>query len=159
MSEVNETPVIFALSNPTSRAECTAEEAYKWSGGRALFSSGSPFSRVILDDGAVRRPGQGNNAYVFPGIGLGALAAKASSLPDMIFLTAARALATFVSENDLAEGALYPRLSDIRSVSHGIAAAVAAEAFDRGLARAERPADLATYIQNMMFNPTYQICI
>ena len=155
MSEINETPVIFALSNPTSRAECTAEEAYNWSGGRALFSSGSPFPRIILDDGSIRRPGQGNNAYVFPGIGLGALAANASSLPDAIFLTAARTLAQFVSDADLAEGALYPKLSDIRSVSHAIACAVAEQAFAEGLTRTKRPADLSTHIRDMMFDPTY----
>ena len=101
MAAFNEKPVIFALSNPTSRAECTAEQAYKWSDGRAIFSSGSPFSPVVLEDGSTRRPGQGNNAYVFPGIGLGAVAVKATALPDDLFLTAARALASFVNEDDL----------------------------------------------------------
>ena len=100
MAELNDKPVVFALSNPTSRAECTAEDAYKWSDGRVIFSSGSPFDPVVLDDGSTRRPGQGNNAYVFPSIGLGALAAKASVLPDEIFLTAAQALANFVNEDD-----------------------------------------------------------
>lgn len=155
MAELNEKPVIFALSNPTSRAECTAEEAYKWSDGRVIFSSGSPFKPVVLPDGSVRRPGQGNNAYVFPGIGLGALAAKASTLPDEIFLTAAAALAGFVSEDDLAEGALYPRLSEIRRVSEAIAFAVADKAFSLGIARTDRPDDLAATIAASMYDPHY----
>lgn len=155
MAELNEKPVIFALSNPTSRAECTAEEAYKWSDGRVIFSSGSPFKPVVLPDGSVRRPGQGNNAYVFPGIGLGALAAKASTLPDELFLTAAAALAGFVSEDDLAEGALYPRLSEIRRVSEAIAFAVADKAFSLGIARTDRPDDLAATIAASMYDPHY----
>ncbi|MEP6356191.1 MAG: NAD-dependent malic enzyme [Hyphomicrobiales bacterium] len=155
MAELNEKPVIFALSNPTSRAECTAEEAYKWSDGRVIFSSGSPFKPVVLPDGSVRRPGQGNNAYVFPGIGLGALAAKASTLPDEVFLTAAAALAGFVSENDLAQGALYPKLSEIRRVSEAIAFAVADKAFSLGIAGTDRPDDLAATIAASMYDPHY----
>ena len=155
MAEFNDKPVIFALSNPTSRAECTAEEAYKWSDGRVIFSSGSPFDPVVLDDGSTRRPGQGNNAYVFPGIGLGALAVKASVLPDEIFLTAAEALANFVDEDDLAHGALYPQLDEIRTVSHAIAVAVAEKAFSLGVARAKRPANLAKAISSAMYDPQY----
>ncbi len=156
MSQFNERPVIFALSNPTSRAECTAEEAYRWSDERAIFSSGSPFKPVVFADGTVRRPGQGNNAYVFPGIGLGALAAKAKSLPDELFLTGAHALAAFVTEQDLDAGALYPKLSDIRSVSHAIALAVAERAFELGLNGHEKPDNLAKYITNMMYDPCYE---
>jgi malate dehydrogenase (oxaloacetate-decarboxylating)(NADP+) len=155
MSQFNERPVIFALSNPTSRAECTAEEAYRWSDGRAIFSSGSPFKPVVFADGTVRRPGQGNNAYVFPGIGLGALAAKATTLPDELFLTAAQALAAFVTKNDLDAGALYPKLSDIRSVSHAIALAVAERAFELGLNGREKPENLDEFISEMMYDPCY----
>ena len=155
MAELNDKPVVFALSNPTSRAECTAEDAYKWSDGRVIFSSGSPFDPVVLDDGSTRRPGQGNNAYVFPGIGLGALAAKASVLPDEIFLTAAQALANFVNEDDLAHGALYPQLDEIRTVSHAIAVAVAEKAFALGVASAQRPTDLAKAISESMYDPQY----
>lgn len=155
MAQINEKPVIFALSNPTSRAECTAEQAYKWSDGRAIFSSGSPFSPVILEDGSVRRPGQGNNAYVFPGIGLGALAAEATALPDALFLTAAKSLAGFVSAEDIAEGALYPRLSEIRTVSHTIAVAVAKHAHELGLAGVALPDNLDMAVKDMMYDPSY----
>ena len=127
----------------------------KWSDGRVIFSSGSPFDPVVLKDGSTRRPGQGNNAYVFPGIGLGALTAKASVLPDDIFLTAAEALANFVDEDDLAHGALYPQLDEIRTVSHAIAVEVAQKAFSLKVARAERPADLAKAILDSMYDPQY----
>ncbi|MFT5288870.1 MAG: malate dehydrogenase (oxaloacetate-decarboxylating)(NADP+) [Planctomycetota bacterium] len=124
MAKLNPRPVIFALSNPTSQAECTAEQAYAWSDGRALFASGSPFDQVV-HGGERFRPAQGNNAYVFPGIGLGAVVAEGKSLPDDAFLTAARALADCVSAEDLKEGALYPRLRSIRKISVAIATAVA----------------------------------
>ena len=107
MSAINQRPAIFALSNPTSRAECTAEQAYAWSGGRALFASGSPFAPVTYA-GRTLRPAQGNNAYVFPGIGLGAVACRARTLPDELFLAAARTLAGLVRESDLEQGACGP---------------------------------------------------
>jgi malate dehydrogenase (oxaloacetate-decarboxylating)(NADP+) len=119
MSKINTRPGIFALSNPTSRAECTAEQAYSWSGGRAIFVSGSPFGPVT-HDGKTHRPAQGNNAYVFPGIGLGAVACRARTLPDQLFLSAARTLAGLVRESDLDQGALYPPLDDIRKISLAI---------------------------------------
>ncbi len=105
MSAINARPVIFALSNPTSKAECTAEQAYAWSKGKAVFSSGSPFGECTYE-GQVFRPGQGNNAYVFPGIGLGAVAARARRIPEAFFLTAARTLASLVSDEDLGAGSL-----------------------------------------------------
>src|SRR5262249_54043731 len=113
MSRINPRPVIFALSNPTSKAECTAEQAYAWSGGQAIFASGSPFAPVTYQ-GKTFRPTQGNNAYVFPGIGLGAVACRARTLPDELFLTAARSLAGRVQNSDLAQGAVYPPLKDLR---------------------------------------------
>lgn len=154
MAANNERPTIFALSNPTSRAECTAEQAYEWSGGRAIFSSGSPFDPVDFN-GQRFKPGQGNNAYVFPGIGLGAIACEASTIDDAMFLTAARSLADQVSEDDLASGTLYPPLANIRAVSKTIAVDVADKAYDRGLARNERPGDLEDYIGSLMYQPVY----
>lgn len=154
MSAINTRPVVFALSNPTSRAECTAEQAYEWSGGAAVFASGSPFAAVEYE-GQRLRPGQGNNAYIFPGIGLGAVACEASTISDDIFLIAARTLAEQVGESDIAAGTLYPSLTDIRNVSLEIAVAVAEKAYDTGLAQLERPADLRKFIADSMYDPLY----
>ncbi len=164
MSEVNEHPIIFALSNPTSKAECTAEQAYTWSHGRAIFASGSPFEPVEYheeNDGRstknvrVFHPRQGNNAYVFPGIGLGALACQARTIPDELFFTAARALAYQIDEQDLEQGSIYPPLDEIRGMSLAIATAVAEKAYELGIAQLERPANLKEYIQSIMYDPSY----
>jgi malate dehydrogenase (oxaloacetate-decarboxylating)(NADP+) len=152
MCAVNERPVIFALSNPTSRAECTADQAYTWSEGRAVFASGSPFPPVEFR-GRTFRPGQGNNAYVFPGIGLGVVACRARTIPDALFLEAARTLAALVGKDDLEAGSLYPPLRRIRAISLAIAARVAAKAYALGLARRSRPADLRGSIRRSMYEP------
>ena len=154
MCRINENPAIFALSNPTSRAECTAEQAYEWSNGKAIFTSGSPFDAVELN-GKTHQPGQGNNAYVFPGIGLGAIACNAKNIDDGMFLAAAESLAHQVSQENLDAGTLYPPLSDIRDVSLNIAVAVAEKAYESGLAQSPRPDDLAGHIKTMMYNPEY----
>lgn len=152
MSAMNERPVIFALSNPTSRAECTAEEAYTWSDGRAVFTSGSPFGKVVYK-GKEFRPGQGNNAYVFPGIGLGAVVSGSRTVSDAMFLITARTLAESVKEEDIVLGSLYPRLREIRNLSKAVATAVAREAFDSGLATVERPADIGQAVEDFMYDP------
>lgn len=152
MCAINERPVIFALSNPTSKAECTAEQAYTWSKGRAVFCSGSPFAPFTYQ-GRTFRTGQGNNAYVFPGIGLGVVAARAKRVPEAFFLTAARTVADMVSDADLAEGALYPRLRDIRAVSLAIAVKVAEQAFDLGMARTDRPGSVDQRILAYRYEP------
>ena len=152
MSRINDRPVVFALSNPTSKAECTAEQAYAWSRGKAVFASGSPFAPVVYD-GKTLRPAQGNNVYVFPGIGLGAVACRARTLPDAMFLAAARTLAGLVQQRDLDHGSLYPPLSEIRKISLAIAVAVATKAYGMGLARAKRPRDLRRNIAGSMYNP------
>ena len=154
MAANNPRPIIFALSNPTSKAECTAEQAYGWSDGRAIFASGSPFAEVEFK-GRRHVPGQGNNIYIFPGVGLGALASESREVTDRMFLAAARTLASLVEPDDLALGRVYPALTRIREVSLRIAAAVAAEAHDNGLARAARPDDLMADIRDRMFDPVY----
>ena len=152
MSKINHRPVIFALSNPTSQAECTAEQAYSWSSGRAIFASGSPFGpeRPPLVE---LRPAQGNNAYVFPGIGLGAVACRARTLPDELFLAAARTLAGLVRRNDLDQGSLYPPLKEIRKISLAIAVSVATKAYAMNLAREKRPKNVRRSIEVLMYRP------
>jgi malate dehydrogenase (oxaloacetate-decarboxylating)(NADP+) len=152
MSAINQRPVIFALSNPTSCAECTAEQAYSWSEGRAIFASGSPFGPHTCN-GKTLKPAQGNNAYVFPGIGLGAVACRARTLPDELFLVAARTLAGLVGRQDLDQGALYPPLRDIRRISLAIAVSVATKAYEMGLARSRRPRNIRQAIEAVMYEP------
>jgi malate dehydrogenase (oxaloacetate-decarboxylating)(NADP+) len=159
MGELNERPIIFALSNPTAKAECTADQAYRWSAGRAVFASGSPFDPVRLGNDLFV-PGQGNNAYIFPGVGLGAIASQTRRVTDGMFLAAARVLAGMVSEEDLALGRIYPPLAAIREVSAHIAAEVAAIARREGLVpdapREASDADaLLAQIRELMYKPRY----
>ncbi len=154
MCDHNPHPVIFALSNPTSQAECTAEQAYAWSDGKAIFASGSPFGTVEYE-GKMIQPGQGNNAYIFPGIGLGAITAEATLISDDMFLAAAKTLAQCVNKEELELGMVYPKLTRIRDVSLKIAVAVAQTAFEQGLTTLKRPLDLQAYVASHMYDPKY----
>ncbi len=155
MARINPRPLVFSLSNPTTNTECTAAEAYNWTEGRAIFASGSPFDPVIYE-GKRLVPTQGNNVYIFPGVGVGAIACGSRHLTDEMFFRAAKTLAAEVSEDDLAQGSLYPPLAKIREVSVKVAAAVAEVAYEAGLATKPRPEDLAAYIKSLMYEPKYQ---
>ncbi len=154
MARLNERPIVFALSNPTSKSECTAEEAYRHTHGRVLFACGSPFDPVRFG-GKTFVPRQGNNSYIFPGMGLGAVASGARRMTDEMFMAAARSLAALVTEEDLAQGSLYPALPRIREVSAHIAAAVAGVAYRSGLASTPAPADALAFVRSQMYDPRY----
>ncbi len=156
MAEFNERPIVFALSNPTSKAECTAEAAYRMSNGRAIFASGSPFAAVDWK-GQTFVPGQGNNVYIFPGVGLGALVVEATEITEQMFLAAARTLAELVTEDDLALGRIYPSLTRVREVSVLIATAVAKEAIHSGLAGLVIADDqVEDAVRQSVFHPAYR---
>lgn len=154
MTRLNPNPVIFALSNPTSKSECTAEQAWHWSGGRAIFASGSPFEPVEYG-GKTLVPGQANNVYIFPGVGLGVLGSMSRAVTEEMFLAAANSLAAMVTADELACGRVFPALKNIREVSLKIAVAVAEIAHREQLARIPRPENLEQALQACMFQPVY----
>ncbi|KAI9106930.1 hypothetical protein K1719_022458 [Acacia pycnantha] len=156
MSSLNEKPLILALSNPTSQSECTAEEAYTWSKGRAIFASGSPFDPVEYE-GKVFVPGQANNAYIFPGFGLGLIISGAIRVRHEMLLAASEALAAQVTQENYDKGLIYPPFTNIRKISAHIAANVAAKAYELGLAsHLPRPKDLVKYAESCMYSPVYR---
>jgi malate dehydrogenase (oxaloacetate-decarboxylating)(NADP+) len=154
MAKLNARPIVFALSNPTSKAECSAEDAYRYTEGRALFACGSPYDPVTLN-GRSFVPRQGNNSYIFPGVGLGVIASRSRLVTNEMFMAAAHSLADCVGRDDLDQGSLYPALPRIREVSARIAAAVAQVAYQRGLADGPAPNDLLGQVRSQMYEPHY----
>jgi malate dehydrogenase (oxaloacetate-decarboxylating)(NADP+) len=154
MSRLNEHPIIFPYSNPTSRSECTAEEAYTWSDGRAVFASGSPFEPVTIR-GKTFVPGQGNNVYIFPAMGMAILATQARRVTQEMFIIAARAVAAQVTTADLDRGLIYPPTTRIFDASLQTAAKIAEYVFDKGLAEVERPKDIQAHIRALAYRPAY----
>ena len=155
MARFNKRPIVFAMSNPTSHSECTAEQAYRFTEGRAIFASGSPFPPLEYQ-GKRFEPGQCNNAYIFPGVGLGVTACRAKHVTNEMFFEAAKTLAATVTEEILQTGGLYPPLSEVRKSSLAIAEAVALVAYREGLAGEPKPADLRAYLQTHIYEPVYE---
>jgi malate dehydrogenase (oxaloacetate-decarboxylating)(NADP+) len=154
MAELNQRPIVFPYSNPTSRSECTAEEALRWSDGRAIFASGSPYPPIDIG-GRKLVPNQGNNVYIFPAMAMALFATEAKRVTEDMFLTAAQAIAEQVSEDNLAAGLIYPPHERIFAASLHVAERVAALIFDKGLARVKRPDDVGALIRDRVYRPVY----
>ncbi|MBV8883879.1 MAG: NAD-dependent malic enzyme [Chroococcidiopsidaceae cyanobacterium CP_BM_RX_35] len=158
MCRINDRPVILALSNPTDHAECTAEQAYTWSNGKAIYAAGVQFPPVHLN-GKVLLPGQANNFYIFPAVGMAIYATEAKRVPDELFIEAATAVADQVPADQLQQGLLYPLQSNILETEIKTAVRVAQLVFDMGLARVDRPSDLEAFIRSHVYKPEYKTLV
>lgn len=154
MSSFNLRPIIFPCSNPTSHSECTAEEAYLWSDGRAIFAAGSPFEPVTLGKHTYY-PSQGNNIYIFPAMGLAVFAARAKRVTDGMFIAALHSLSNQVTESDMEKGLVYPPIQNIREVSAQIAVDVTKYIFEKGLAGIKKPDNIESFVKQQMYDPVY----
>jgi len=154
MASINDKPVIFALSNPTDKAECTAEQAYRWTDGRALFAAGVQFDDVTLN-GKTLTPGQANNFYIFPAVALAVWATQARRITDEVFLEAARATAEQVTPEQRAHGLLFPPQKDVLRVEINTAIKVARQIFKSGLAQVPEPEDIVDWIEAKLYRPEY----
>jgi len=154
MSRINERPVVLALSNPTEKAECTPEQAYTWSKGKAIYAAGVQFAPVHFN-GQTFLPGQANNFYIFPAVGMAIFATQASRVTDEMFIEAARAVADQVAPGLLKQGLLYPLQSNILETEIQTAARVAKLVFDSGLSRVDRPTDMVAFIRDHVYTPQY----
>jgi malate dehydrogenase (oxaloacetate-decarboxylating)(NADP+) len=155
MSQLSERPIIFALSNPTDKAECSAEQAYTWSKGKALYAAGVQFPDVRLN-GQTFHPGQANNFYIFPAVGLATYVARPRRLTDACFIAAAQASADQVGADLRGKGMLFPSQANILEIEVTTATRVAEFMFDQGLAQAARPRDIRTWIEGQLYKPQYQ---
>src|ERR1700756_1477675 len=156
VSRINERPIVLALSNPTEKAECTPEQAYIWSKGKAIYAAGVQFPPVHLN-GQTYLPGQANNFYIFPAVGMAIFATQASRVTDEMFIEAASGVADQVPPELLKQGLLYPLQADILETEIQTAARVAKLVFDTGLARVERPADMVSFIRRHVYKPEYPV--
>jgi malate dehydrogenase (oxaloacetate-decarboxylating)(NADP+) len=154
MSRINERPVVLALSNPTEHAECTPEQAYTWSKGKAIYAAGVQFAPVRYN-GQTFLPGQANNFYIFPAVGMAIFATQAKRVTDEMFIEAGQAVADQVSADLLQQGLLYPLQANVLETEIQTAARVAKLVFDSGLARVERPADMVAFIREHVYTPQY----
>ena len=154
MSKHVDRPIVFALSNPTSRVECTPGEAIGWSDGRVIIATGTAFDPVHYQD-KLYVTGQANNVFVFPGLGLGCILAQAREIPEAVFLAAARQLASLVPQDRLDFGAIYPDQSELRSVSFRIAKAVVSELNRLGVGRAIPEHSIADLVGGAMWSPEF----